>query len=57
MPIIKFSNMPIKIIDYAFVINHQNDSYSFILLSSDSHCEIKWVRGEILNLNEKSSKE
>ena len=39
-------------IHYAFVINNHNDSLTFIFQSEKDHCEIKWKKGEILNLNQ-----
>jgi len=42
-PIIKTKEMSINFVDYAFVIN-QDDNYYFILKSAktDTHYEIKW---------------
>ena len=51
-PIIKYSEMPLKTIDYAFVIKKDQDCYSFILKCyTGHHFEIKWKQGIFLDLN------
>lgn len=49
-PIIKFEEMPLDTLDYAFVIN-QDHYFSFILQSSyyGAHYEIKWKRENKFN--------
>ena len=52
-PIIKCKEMPLLSIDLAFVVNQENENYSFVLQSAKSqrHCEIKWKRGDSIIIN------